>query len=98
MPDHLHLLVVGGSEDCDLVGFATTFRRRATSDCEAGLRPLWQDGYHDQVLRDHDHSERVIDYILNNPVRAGLVQRAADYQGSWSVTPAAALEVAPPFR
>jgi putative transposase len=54
MPDHLHLLVDGTAEECDLVGFAMIFRRRATSECPVSLRPLWQDGYHDQVLRDDD--------------------------------------------
>ena len=50
-----------------------------TSD---GHRQLWQDGKHDF----HCWSDRIIwqkiDYIHNNPVKAGLVQRASDYRYS----------------
>ena len=44
-----------------------------------GHRQLWQDGKYDFFL----YSERLIwqkiDYIHNNPIRAGLVQRADEY-------------------
>jgi len=86
MPDHFHLLVEASAEECDLVQFATTFRRRATTECAVSLRPLWQDGYHDQVMRDDDRVEPIIEYLLNKPVRAGLAGPAADYPRSWSVT------------
>jgi hypothetical protein len=40
---------------------------------------LWQDGYFERVLRAHEDTAIVARYIVDNPVRAGLVQRADDY-------------------
>ena len=42
-------------------------------------RRLWQDGYDDHVLTGGETTEKVIAYILANPVRAGLVSRMEDY-------------------
>src|SRR5689334_18919073 len=35
---------------------------------------LWQPGSHDRVMREHDDARLVVRYILQNPVRAGLVK------------------------
>ena len=85
MPDHIHLLLEGTTDDADLreavrvwkqmVGYA--WKRRSN-------RPLWQGGFHDRVLRERDDTRAVVRYLLNNPVRAGLVQDAADYPWSGS--------------
>ena len=40
---------------------------------------LWQEGYYDRILRDDDPNEGVIRYILENPVRAGLVDHPREY-------------------
>jgi hypothetical protein len=46
---------------------------------------LWQDAYHERVLRNEEQTKTVIAYLLNNPVRAGLVASAKEYPFSWSV-------------
>jgi len=40
---------------------------------------LWQYGYYERVLRDDESTPGVIEYIVNNPVRAKLAQNPADY-------------------
>ena len=42
-------------------------------------RPLWQEGYYDRVLRPEESEAMVARYIIENPVRAGLVTRPSDY-------------------
>jgi REP-associated tyrosine transposase len=42
-------------------------------------RRLWQEGYYDRVLRDDDDSAAVIRYIVNNPIRGGLVVSPVEY-------------------
>jgi len=87
MPDHMHALIEGRTTTADLQRFLTTFRRRttlATTFMVSG--GLWQDGYFDRVLREDDEPDAVVDYILNNPVRSRLVERAVDYPFSWSCT------------
>ena len=62
-------------------------RRRATMACQFALpKGLWQDGYYERVLRKSEDVLAIIDYILDNPVRAGLVSRPLDYPFSWSCT------------
>jgi len=40
---------------------------------------FWQDDYFDRYIRDEDHYRRVVRYIENNPVKAGLVPLAAEW-------------------
>ncbi len=40
---------------------------------------LWQQGYYERVLREDDDARGLARYIVNNPVRAGLVESPADY-------------------
>ena len=40
---------------------------------------FWSKGYYDHALRKNENIEDISDYIINNPVRAGIVSRAADY-------------------
>jgi len=87
MPDHAHLLIEGREPDADFRRFVTTLRRAATAASWHLVRNgLWQDGYFEHTLRGAEGTKECIDYILNNPVRAGIVDRAADYSKSWSVT------------
>ncbi len=85
MPDHVHLLVcVGGKNSLtELVGAwkslcALAARQRGKP---AGL---WQRSFFDHALRSEESLQAVADYILANPVRAGLVTRQADYPLSGS--------------
>jgi hypothetical protein len=39
----------------------------------------WQRYGYDHILRDDEKSIVVARYILNNPIRAGLVKRIEDY-------------------
>lgn len=46
---------------------------------------LWQENYHEHVLRNDEDVEKVIKYILHNPVRAGIVRNYYDYPYSGSL-------------
>ena len=41
--------------------------------------PVWAKGYHDRALRLEDDLLAAGRYIVQNPVRAGLVRRVGDY-------------------
>jgi putative transposase len=85
MPDHLHLLIEGCHESSDLRKFAKLSKQR--SGAQYALKhggPLWQEGYHDHVLRAEDDTKVIARYILANPVRAGLVEDPRDYPFSGS--------------
>jgi hypothetical protein len=60
MPDHLHLLVGGTAEMSDLRRFSKLAKQR--SGAEYALNhgaALWQEGYHDRVLRDEDDTRAI---------------------------------------
>jgi len=73
MPDHLHLLIQG-SENSKLITFIKEFKQisgyRFKKDHGS---QLWQKGYYDHVVRDDEDVIEAARYILNNPVRKGLV-------------------------
>ena len=41
--------------------------------------PFWQDESYDHWVRDEDELVRVIEYVENNPVKAGLVTDPAEF-------------------
>ena len=86
MPDHLHLVVEGCSDESDLRRFVKIGKQRVVYSLREiyGVRCVWQEGFHDWVLRSEQSSEGVIRYVLDNPVRAGLVEKPEDYRFSWS--------------
>ncbi len=43
---------------------------------------FWQDESYDHVIRDNGEFERIINYVLENPVKAGLVSKWEDW--SWT--------------
>jgi putative transposase len=80
MPDHAHLLVEGTTECANARAFMTSAKKRAgIAYARRALAPLWQEGYHDRVLRPSDDARALARYILHNPVRAGLAVSPLDY-------------------
>ena len=83
MPDHCHLLVQGTTDEADLRRFVQIARQRVTFALNRGR--LWQDGYFERTLRRDEDAQTVARYIADNPVRAALVERAADWPHSGGV-------------
>jgi len=86
MPDHLHLVVEGLSDDSNLKSFAKLAKQHAGyyyARAHPGAK-LWQHGTNDHIIRDHVDLLDRVRYVLNNPVAAGLKPRPEDYpfQGS----------------
>ena len=75
MPDHLHWMFTLG-ESAPLSRVVRDVK--AVSSHRAG-RALWQKGFHDHALRSEESLREAARYIILNPVRAGLVQKAGDY-------------------
>jgi putative transposase len=80
MPDHVHLLIEGRSNHSDGRRFITRAKQFSGFhfDKRFGER-LWQHYGFERTLRTSESSLRVARYILDNPVRAGLVARVQDY-------------------
>jgi putative transposase len=85
MPDHLHLLLEGTSEKSNARRSVKLFKQLSGYwfKQKFGSR-LCQKGYHDRILRGDEIPEAVAWYVLNNPVRKGLVLNPFDYPFSGS--------------
>ena len=80
MPDHLHLFV-RGPDDFQLgqwIGMLKQHLAKAIESSETS-RPLWQRGFFDYLLRSEESYGQKWNYVRENPVRAGLVERAEDW-------------------
>jgi hypothetical protein len=80
MPDHLHLLLQGETATSDLLRFVQRFKQQTS--CHAKQKTgaiLWQQRFFDRVLRRDEGLTSVAEYILANPVAAGLVAEDVAY-------------------
>ncbi len=89
MPDHLHFLVSPGRDGISILKFTDQFKGKATNrSWTMGWRgKLWQPRYYDHIVRAEEDLRAIAEYILNNPVRKGLVEQAADWPWGGSMTP-----------
>jgi REP element-mobilizing transposase RayT len=95
MPDHLHFIMRLPERDqyyynagargrvsegvLDQVG---EFKRYTTTQVwwkQGGKGMLWHTSSYDHVLRKHESVEAAVRYVVNNPVRKGLVEDWHDY-------------------
>ena len=94
MPDHLHLLVQA-RDDGSFLRFMKGFKQISGYRYRrSAMQPLWQKGYYDHVLRREEDVNQVAEYIMHNPVRAGLVDSPDRYPFSGGIL-AGDLKVAP---
>jgi len=86
MPDHVHLVVEGQVHDSNCLEFVRVLKQTTGFAWKqrTGQR-LWQPGFHDHILRETDTTQRVVRYVLENPVRAGLATSPAEYAYSGSL-------------
>ena len=81
MPDHLHVIVSSGDSGVALSKFLNIFKGRTTAVFRKrfGVSNLWQKSDYDHVIRAGEDLKTIIQYVLNNPVRKGLVASPDDY-------------------
>ncbi|OGV45537.1 MAG: hypothetical protein A2X46_09130 [Lentisphaerae bacterium GWF2_57_35] len=88
MPDHLHLLWLGVAPKSNQRLAAAFFRKQVNELLQP--HKLQKQAY-DHVLRESERERGAFQstafYILENPVRAGLVAHAQDYAYSGNVVP-----------
>lgn len=80
MPDHLHVVAQGISEESDLWRTIVRFKQRSSFWLHQNFsKSCWQKDFHDRIIRNNSELTQKINYILANPVRAGLVQQWNEY-------------------
>ncbi|HJR60553.1 MAG TPA: transposase [Vicinamibacterales bacterium] len=85
MPDHVHILTEGQESSKPLPEFVKCAKQASGFHGRKIIRaPVWQTGYFERVLRETEDTRPVVAYILENPVRRGLVTDPRDYPLSGS--------------
>jgi REP element-mobilizing transposase RayT len=82
MPNHVHMLVTPSVVSGKWLGPLKGFTAHEANVILGRTGSFWQSESYDHLARSDDEFGRIRKYIENNPVKAGLVQRAEDYQ--WS--------------
>ncbi|WP_458734773.1 REP-associated tyrosine transposase [Zobellella taiwanensis] len=91
MPNHVHLLIrvypqaqlstiVHGWKSYSAKAIQAYIRH--TQGEETVPKRIWQPEYWDRYIRNQEHFDRVVEYIHQNPVKAGLVSQASNW--AWS--------------
>ena len=82
MPNHVHVLIEPVSDLASIVQGWKSFTARWILKHGAALgvslpqgRALWMREYWDRYIRDENHYRKTVDYIHQNPVKAGLCAR-----------------------
>ena len=80
MPDHVHAVVIAHTEASNLERFVRLAKQRSGfAFTRATGRRLWQESYFDRTIRKVDELPALVEYVIRNPVRAGLVHEPGDY-------------------
>ncbi len=84
MPNHCHLLIQGKRDESNLLGFMKDFKQRSgywfsQRSLKAAATVKWQKDFYDHILRKDENIKNQVTYILENPIRAGLVNDWKEY-------------------
>jgi hypothetical protein len=80
MPDQQHMIITGTHEDADLIKIITEYKQKTgywLSKNRIGIR--WQKDFYDHIIKKNENLSTQVRYILDNPVRKGLVSHWYEY-------------------
>jgi REP element-mobilizing transposase RayT len=91
MPDHVHLILTPLTDETRRLIVSLVEIMKAIKGASAhGINrrlchhgAVWQEESFDRVLRSSENLDAKIDYVLQNPVRAGLVRDWLKYRWLW---------------
>jgi len=81
MPNHVHTLIepLAGSSLSRIMHAWKSFTAKEANNVLGLSGRFWQPEYYDRAIRDERHWRSAVEYIHENPVRAGLVGRCEEW-------------------
>ena len=86
MPNHVHCVLKLNEGSRSLDKIMQSVKRYSASESNKLLNrkgQFWQHENYDHIVRDEKELEGIIEYILNNPVKAGLVKCKEDWEWNY---------------
>ncbi len=83
MPNHIHLVFELIERNRGISKIMQSIKRTSARKCNLVLKrngKFWQDESYDRLVRDDKELYFIIQYVLMNPVSAGLVQNWTDWK------------------
>jgi len=86
MPNHLHLIiepVMKNNNWFSIADILHSLKSYTAMECNKKLcrkGQFWQHGHYDHMIRDDDDYNYQVNYIKNNPVKAGLVKHLEEWE------------------
>jgi len=81
MPNHVHVVIdiVDDQSLTNIVRSWKSFTARRANTLLGRTGPLWHANYFDRYMRDERHFAQTVEYVEQNPVKAGFVNAAEDW-------------------
>jgi len=90
MPNHVHVLILPKTQEdgkiFSLQHIVYTWKKFTANTINKRLGrsgSLWQREVYDRLVRNENELNKVVDYILQNPVKAGLVNEWKEWPGNY---------------
>jgi len=86
LPDHVHVILtpLRGKEDFhriqDIIKSIKGFSAYRINEVSREKGSIWQAGYFDKVIRDENDLLKKLQYIVNNPLKADVVENIESYK------------------
>lgn len=81
MPDHLHIILSGKNKNSNIKKCIESFKQKTGFWLAQNKEEFrWQKDYYDHILRGKNDLINHIKYIINNPVKAGMVDDWKHYK------------------
>jgi REP element-mobilizing transposase RayT len=93
MPDHVHLMLTPLCDDNGEISLPEILQEikgvsaHRINKLLGGNGPVWQEESFDRAMREVENFRGRIDFMMGNPVRAGLVANPHDYLWLWRAPP-----------
>jgi len=87
MPNHVHLVIHVERNDISLYKILQSLKRFTARECNKILRrsgSFWQHESYDHVVRSQEELVRIVNYVIYNPVKAGLVNEWTSWKWTYS--------------
>lgn len=75
------MVLAASTEASDFQRFMNNWKQRTGYEFKQRTgESLWQESYFDHVLRDDEETNTALKYVLENPVRKGMVTKFEEYR------------------